>query len=179
MAADWKALEAEYVAGDMSVAELAAKHGISKSTMSKQAAKGKWAEKRKKFGASVVSKALGRASAREAKKLDKVLEAACVLEDKVLNILEDAEQFNRYICGNGENPALMKERKFKKADTRAMRDLAAVLKDLGQIKLSQLNYEREERLDRERRAKEKAEEAAAKGGIEVIFTGGEGEDWSE
>jgi predicted DNA-binding protein YlxM (UPF0122 family) len=47
-AVDWQALELEYVLGDLTLHELADKHGVNRSTVQNQAAKREWATKRDK-----------------------------------------------------------------------------------------------------------------------------------
>jgi hypothetical protein len=46
---DWTPLRDEYVTGDISLPELAKKHGASESTVRKQCAAGKWPEARESF----------------------------------------------------------------------------------------------------------------------------------
>ena len=72
---DWTQIEAAYIAGDMSIRELAQSLGVSYSTLSKMASRGSWTAKRKKMRQKVAKKALAGAHARYEKKLKKLINA--------------------------------------------------------------------------------------------------------
>lgn len=134
-AANWKKIETQYVGGEMSLRELAAKKKVSYSTLSKRASVGGWKEKREKYRAEMAEKALADARARGAAQLEKLMGAAGTLIDEAVAMLQDSEQFRRYVttegCGDGVSET--SEKIFNKRDTRAMKDLASVLKDLAPL----------------------------------------------
>lgn len=67
---DWDRIHAEYIAGETTYAELAAKYQISVSTLGKKASKDGWRNDRKKVGENVAKKAVSRAArARDLKAL--------------------------------------------------------------------------------------------------------------
>ena len=134
-AVNWKKIETQYVAGDMSLRELAAKKKVSYSTLSKRASVGGWNKKREKFRDEVAKKALADARARGAQQLEKLMSAAGTLVDEAAAMLQDNEQFRRFIVseGQGEGVSETSEKIFNKRDTRAMKDLASVLKDLAPL----------------------------------------------
>lgn len=129
---DWTQIEAEYIAGDMSIRELAQRLGVSYSTLSKMASRGSWTAKRKKMRQKVAKKALAGAQARYEKKLNKLINATERAMDTALKTLEDNEQFRRWIVteGKGDGISRVEERVFNKTDTKALRDLTGVLRDL-------------------------------------------------
>lgn len=129
---DWSKIETRYVAGDMSLKTLAKEKRVSYSTLSKRASEGGWAQKRKDFRANVASEALARAQARGRERMDRLLQGTEKLLDNALNALEDNEQFKRYVVseGLGMGASETEEKIFEKYDTKAMKELTAVLKDL-------------------------------------------------
>ncbi|MBR5342591.1 MAG: hypothetical protein IK149_01695 [Oscillospiraceae bacterium] len=129
---DWTEIETMYVAGDMSLQALAEQTGISYSTVSKHASAGKWSEKRQGFRKKAENKALERARARISAKLLKLAESTELAIDAALQALNDPEQFRRYIVteGCGEGVSATSEKIFQKTDTKALRDMAAALRDL-------------------------------------------------
>jgi hypothetical protein len=132
---DWSKIETEYVAGQMSLKELAKAKRVSYSTLSKKASEGGWAAKRKNFRANVANDALARAQARGKKRMDKLLQASERLMDAAVKALEDDKQFRRFIIsdGTGEGCSETTEQVFEKFDTKAMKNMTAVLKDLTGI----------------------------------------------
>lgn len=129
---DWTEIEATYIAGNMTQRDLAASLGISYSTLSKVATENKWTEKRKKHRKKVAKKALGRAGARSARKLERLITATEKAIDTALMALEDKDQFRRYIVteGVGDGVDRTSEMIFEKVDTKALKDLTGVLRDL-------------------------------------------------
>lgn len=129
---NWKNIETQYVAGNMSLKELAKKKGVSYSTLSKKASSGGWAAKRENFRDGVESKALARAQARGVKRMEQLLQATEKMMDNAIAALEDNEQFRRCVVneGLGEGVSATTEKVFQKYDTRAMKELTATLKDL-------------------------------------------------
>ncbi len=132
---NWKKIEAQYVAGDMSLRERARKKKLRYSTLSKAASKGGWSEKREKFREETAKKALANAQARGAEQLERLMGAAGTLVDATVKALEDNEQFQRFIVseGVGDGMSETSEKIFSKRDTRAMRDLAGVIKELAPL----------------------------------------------
>lgn len=125
---DWTKAEVEYVAGDMSLRELAEKLGESYSTLSKAAADGKWTAKRKEFRKKAATNALARAQRRTENKLDRLLQSSEKVLNTAITAIEDDKQFNRYIVTGSSGEA--EERTFDKVDTRAMKEMTAVIREL-------------------------------------------------
>ena len=132
---NWKTIEIRYVAGDKSLKELAKEFRVSYSTLSKHASEEKWVEKRREHRATVESAALARAQERAKKRMDELLQASERLMDAAVEAVKDNDQFKRWIsiegCGKGCSEA--SEKVFDKRDTRAMKDMVFVLKELTGI----------------------------------------------
>ncbi len=58
---DWAAIRTEYVTGEVSLRDLAQKHGVSFNTLGKRAAREKWEDERQQFGNKVATETLARA----------------------------------------------------------------------------------------------------------------------
>ena len=129
---NWTKIQVEYVAGNMSLKQLAKDKRVSYSTLSKKASEGGWAQKRKEHRAKIGNEALARARARGLKRMDELLKATEAVLDTALQTVQDPEQFKRWIvtedCGKGMSES--SEKKFQKVDTKAMKDMVTVLKDL-------------------------------------------------
>ena len=135
MAINWMKIETEYVAGSSTLRELAAKKRVSYSTLSKRASEGGWARKRQKFRAEVEKDALASAQARGKERMDALLQASEKLLDTAAQAIQDNEQFRRWVVteGTGEGCSEASEKTFDKVDTRAMKDMVFVLKELTGI----------------------------------------------
>ena len=129
---NWTKIQVEYVAGNMSLKQLAKDKRVSYSTLSKKASEGGWAQKRKEHRAKIGNEALARARARGLKRMDELLKATEAVLDTALQTVQDPEQFKRWIVteGQGEGLSESSEKKFEKVDTKAMKDMVTVLKDL-------------------------------------------------
>ena len=132
---DWTKIETEYVAGTMGMKELAKRKKVSYSTLSKRASAGGWAQKRENFRANVVNDALARAQARGQERMDQLLQGTEQLLDNAMAALQDELQFRRYVVieGSGEGCSEATEKVFEKYDTKAMKELTAMVKDLTGI----------------------------------------------
>ncbi len=132
---NWSRIEAQYVSGEKTLRELAKEKRVSYSTLSKKASEGGWAAKRKKYRAEVESEALARARERGLKRMDELLKASEKLMDAAVEAIQDNKQFKRWVttggCGEGASETV--EKVFDKRDTRAMKDMVFVLKELTGI----------------------------------------------
>ena len=85
MAADWLALETEYVTNtEMSYRKLADKYGIHHTIIARKASEDGWVEKRKQFVSKTQAKTLEKISQQEANRAAKIHSVA----DKLLNKIE-------------------------------------------------------------------------------------------
>ena len=125
---DWEKIKSDYLTGNMSLRELAEKHGVSLSTLGTRAAKEEWTEKRQHHRNKVVAKTEEKRAGRKAEKILRLQEAADRMQQHIDKVLEDEEQFHRHLVNFGTKEVL-----HKKADTKAIRDMTAALKDLTDI----------------------------------------------
>lgn len=129
---DWTRMEFAYVAGNMSLRELAASEGVSFSTLSGFSAREHWAEKRKQHRDKIKAKSLARAQTRGVRKLEKLMKAVEKTADMAMKALEDKDQFRRYIVTEGNEGSFESNEKiFTKLDTKALKEYAAAMRDLS------------------------------------------------
>ena len=134
-AADWEALKAEYVTGDLSYRQMAEKHELSASTLMKVGAREAWAEARKKHRGNVVARTVRRIEGRKVDKLVRLQHSADKMVTRIETVLGDDLQFNRYLVTEGSGPGDFEtvEKQFGKVDTKALRDMVGAIKDMTTV----------------------------------------------
>ena len=131
---DWTAIETKYVEGDMSLRTLAQEQGISPSALRRRAWTQGWSEKRRLFREQKARAEPGGAQAKDGGALDKLICATERLTDAALRALGDEEQFCRWIVSDGGGAAKStEERIFRKLDTKSLKEMAGVLKELTEL----------------------------------------------
>lgn len=103
---DWAAIRGEFLNTDISLKALAEKHGLSLSAVSKQSARGKWGEKRKKLKADKAEKVSEKLHERDVKQTVKDIERVCKAAGKLIN------QVNKAIAQVGKQNYVSKDRKI-------------------------------------------------------------------
>lgn len=129
---NWAEIESEYItSGDPAVSyrTLAVKYNIPQSTVNRYGTKNNWANKRTEYKHSVINSTLSRARAREASKLAKVMLSVDMLSETIEKVFQDSKQFYRHVMRDPEGGQT--ETILEKADTRAIRDITASLRDLS------------------------------------------------
>lgn len=90
---NWTAIRAEYITGDMSLAQLADKYDITKSSIEKRSAQGRWSEQRKRKSAAESDRIAERLTEYNAKQkvkdIAKACNAASALIDKIIEATEE------------------------------------------------------------------------------------------
>jgi uncharacterized protein YjcR len=133
---DWPELKAEYVAGSMSIRELAEKHDIPFCTLQYRSSKDKWGPARREYRKKLVETTLKKDRSRRASACVKQLQAMGRAAEHATHAIEricsDAEQFHRHLVQerDAQGAQDVRERVYAKGDTRALRELAAAMKDL-------------------------------------------------
>ena len=191
---DWKAMKTEYVTGQISQRALAEKYGISLTKLCEIARKEKWTEKKAQYEQAVVEKAIQKQVDKEANRLAKELAAADKISDVITKALLDEDQFRRWLSDDvymdeqGGKVITTTEKIHDKVDMRSLKDAAATLKMVEQLKrsieglltLQERNAlrlaERKMALD-EKRAD--ADVNPKNTTVVVKFEGDNAEDWSE
>ncbi len=125
---DWSRIKVEYVTGDMSYKALAKRHRIQPSVISKRGKEEQWPRLRREYREKAAEKAINGEIENEAERLSKLIKATDSMEDVVVKLFEDAQQFYRHIIMTDYTA---KEEIFEKIDTKAIKDLTGALKDLS------------------------------------------------
>lgn len=185
---DWAAIEADYVSGTASYDVLAKKYGICVTAVKEAGAKWGWVAKRAHWRRIVAQKATEKAANRAAGKLAALMISADKAAASLDRALSDGEQLYTYLVERSEkykrpieqDGKLITERKWteerrmSKADTKALRDLVAALKDLTAVTRDLYETPGYLAMARERRADaklelEKGKSESADSTVEVIW----------
>ena len=163
----WEELKAEYITGNMSYRDLAKKHKMSAPLIMKRGGKEGWFELRKQNGQKVMAKLTERVNEEKVNKLATIAESADKMADTIHRVMEDTDQFFRRTNLAGEDIV------SKKADTKAMKELASAMKDLTSVLRNVYNIPTEaesislqiarERLEIEKRNSEREEDGITTG----------------
>ena len=194
---DWDNIRTEYITSDLSLKDISDKYGVSQRLVNTKSAEQGWVEQRKKYNAKVVEKAVNKVAAKRANQLAKELTIADNISNVLKKALDDAEQFNRYIIDtttrvDGTEIRTSEEKTFEKVDMRALKDAAAALRLVEEMKRSMAGILRVEEINRNRREekrlrleeeklqlqKEQTEARKPDTDIKVVITGYE-EGWDE
>ena len=131
MRRDWERIKAEYVTGTETLREVAERYGIAFSTIFRHASIESWVEakeaERARIASSVQAKARERRVKREAAALERVETQIERLLEEIERALADPDQLYRYITRMGQDTA---EKVFGKMDTKAARDVMAILAEM-------------------------------------------------
>lgn len=84
---DWPAIKTAYITGDESQRDLAARFGVSPSSIAVACKREGWVEDRKKFKRTTVAKATQKASRAQANALAKIVQASDLLDDVLTTLL--------------------------------------------------------------------------------------------
>ena len=194
---DWDNIRTEYITSDLSLKDISDKYGVSQRLVNTKSAEQGWVDQRKNYNAKVVEKAVNKVAAKRANQLAKELTIADNISNVLKKALEDAEQFNRYIIDtttrvDGTEIRTSEEKTFEKVDMRALKDAAAALRLVEEMKRSMAGILRVEEINRNRREekrlkleeeklqlqKEQTEARKPDTDIKVVITGFE-EGWDE
>ena len=153
---DWDKLRTEYITSDLSLKDISDKYGVSQRLVNTKSAEQGWVDQRKEYNAKVVEKAVNKVAAKRANQLAKELAIADNISNVLKKALDDAEQFNRYIIDtttrvDGTEIRTSEEKTFEKVDMRALKDAAAALRLVEDMKRSMAGILRVEEINRNRR----------------------------
>lgn len=109
---DWKEIKAEYATGDISYRDLAKKHDVSFSTLSKVAKREGWSKLRKQACEKEDAKIASVVGKQNAKRAIKILQVADTLLDKIGSTIDSMDVI----------------------DAQSIKQLTSALKDLKDIK---------------------------------------------
>lgn len=135
----WYEMKNEYITGETSYRKLAEKYGQAPSSIYRKGSEEGWPELReryrKKLTAKTIEKTSSKLAAARSKKLAGLINAAHKISDAALKALDDDDQFYRYVTveGRGMGESETVERVFSKMDTKAVKDLTIVVRDLAAL----------------------------------------------
>ena len=194
---EWDKIRTEYITSDLSLKDISEKYGVQQRLVNTKSAEQGWVDQRKKYNAKVVEKAVNKVATKRANQLAKELAIADNISNVLKKALDDAEQFNRYIIDtttrvDGTEIRTSEEKTFEKVDMRALKDAAAALRLVEEMKRSMAGILRVEEINRNRREekrlkleeeklqlqKEQTEARKPDTDIKVVITGFE-EGWDE
>ncbi len=130
---NWDKIEREYIRGKASYAELAKKHKINPKHLAKVGKEREFARKRREYRQKVGEEALARAGTRDAE------QAARLISGLLSGMEEAARRLNEGLQSQDalynwtwvDKDAGMCEKRLRKMDTGALRDLAGALRSLS------------------------------------------------
>ena len=194
---DWDKIRTEYITSDLSLKDISEKYGVQQRLVNTKSAEQGWVDQRKKYNAKVVEKAVNKVATKRANQLAKELAIADNISNVLKKALDDAEQFNRYIIDtttrvDGTEIRTSEEKTFEKVEMSALKDAAAALRLVEEMKRSMAGILRVEEINRNRREekrlkleeeklqlqKEQTEARKPDTDIKVVITGYE-EGWDE
>ena len=179
---DWEPIKAEYVTTNISKKKLAEKHGVSSSALNYRSAVDRWGEERKAHRDRVLEKTSQRMSDAAADRMAMLMGGTDKMLTAALEALDDPQQFYRYLVkGKEDGNSFTQEETFRKADTKAMKDMTVMLEKLTAITrdlygLPTREQELRQELAAEKLALEKKKLESGIGEqtrIEVVFDAGE------
>ena len=129
---DWEKIRLEYVTTRCSYRQLSEKYGVAIGNISKVSVREHWKEQRERFVHDVYKKAEEKEKRSQVDRLARLTKATTKAVDVAMKALDDENQFNRYIIseGIGGGATETKEMEFAKVDTKALKELTGVIKDL-------------------------------------------------
>ena len=147
---DWKKIKKEYLSGGISYRDLATKHGVPFSTLSRVAKKEKWTDLRVQIENKVDTRIVESVTKQETQKVDLIDSIA----DKMLQRISD----------------MMGEVEITSSPSN-MRQLSMTLKDIREIKGYKTDLDRQEQMARiEKLRREAQQEEKQDREIKVVFT---------
>ena len=189
---DWEKIKSEYVTEDISLRELAKRHGVSVTTINKYCRNQGWVKARENYSMQVSKRAIQKSCNKRGDELAKVLDSSLLIRDRIMDAMNDPLQFNRYVVTTGSKGGeFHTEEVIKdKVDTKAIKEMTSALKAVESLirslnnlpteaDMQRLQIEREKfELEKEKWEKEKAEMQSAHE-IHVTFDVDDPDGWME
>lgn len=145
---DWNTIMIDYCSDPKATLKsISKKYDIRYDTVAKKSKADNWFATRKKQQAKVVSKALTKASEKQANELAKEIELLAKMKDAVTDTLSDPSQFHRHIQVDATT-GYLEDRLLNKVDTRAMKDTMQVLKMIEEMSRSLYNIQKAEAIQK-------------------------------
>ena len=194
---NWRKIKAEYISTDISYRKLAEKHGVPFRTLADRAKREGWVGLREQACAKTVTTVV---NATVDKQVDRIKRLQDVT-DKLLEKIEEAvEQLDITLSTNTEkvkvieyNNALRPDKPTKETitenetvvetrtiiDRSGLKAITSALRDIKEVQMLKSELDKQEQEARIAKLRKDAEDEETDTKMEVTFTGGDVEEWSE
>lgn len=136
---DWVAIRADYIAGSMGYRRLADKYGISVNGLAERAKKEGWPAARQQYRDKRGTDLVARYARADRRKMEAVFRASEKMADTLDRMMEDPDQFRRYLVKSAEGGELREQTtdiyntKAMRNTVRMLREMSALVRDLNRI----------------------------------------------
>ena len=155
MATDWKKIKAEYIRGGISYRQLAEKYGVSSNAIFRKGKQENWTDLKKQSQRKADAKLVESVAEKDAKRVDKIVDIADVLLDKIYDAIQNDDLFSYALTSKA-----------------GLKGLTGALKDIRDIKGIKTDLDLQEQMARiEKLRKEAQEESQEAKDIKVIISG--------
>lgn len=133
---NWDEIKVAYIKSGLSYRKIAAKYGISFSTVQQKGVSEGWTKQKKEYKSRLIEKTvqkmIEKESEKQANRLQKIQVSADKMADVIERVFDDTKQFYRHLVTTMKDGEMSVEcRTEAKVDTKAIRDLTSSLKDLA------------------------------------------------
>ena len=174
---DWGRIETEYLTTNTSYRKLSAKYHVNSTTIAKKARAENWVEKRKQHARNVLSETVSEIAKKQARKYARV----CSIADKLLTKLDTAaDQLDLQIISHRKEEETDQYKMVTEyietqpggvVDQKALKSLAAALKDLKEVQDLQCLLDQQEQEARIENLKSRAVQDQDTGAVLTIEGG--------
>ena len=136
MEINWDEVKTVYMTTTLSVPKVADKFGLRHKTVAERCRKDGWVAARTAFRAQVATRVVGEAVETEAARLAEIINATNAIAKAIERIVTDPDQFQRHVVTDtiieedGSKAIVACEKLFQAANTKAVRDMSAAVKDI-------------------------------------------------
>lgn len=159
---NWNKIKHDYCTDpNLSLQGVCKKYGVSMTCVRNKSKAESWFATKKETQAQIAMKAITKTIEYKADKLANEMIAADMLSDHILRALQDENQFKRYIVPQTESyqdgtmVSESVEKVYEKVDAKSLKDIAAALKTIEEMKRGFYNIMKADALNRDRREEER------------------------
>lgn len=128
---DWKLIETEYLASNISQAKLAEKYGIPMSTIQSRAKKYGWSDRRKEIHQKSIQKACEKIEKSMIERLSSILCSLDKLAAVIDKALDDDSMFYKVLVEDKQGG--IKTRKTKVLNTKRLKEMSDAIRNVSEI----------------------------------------------
>ena len=129
---DWVAIRADYIAGSMGYRRLADKYGISVNGLAERAKIVGWRAARQQYLDKRGTDLVARYARADRRRMEAVFRASEKMADTLDRMMEDPDQFRRYLVKSAEGGEL-REQTTDIYNTRAMKNTVRMLREMSAL----------------------------------------------